>query len=188
MDSAEDTEKCCHTTDDGIQGVIGVATCPPVIRTEWLELRLPTPVDVAAVYELHFDPATYRHVPQAVMTTSPDAENRLQDWLSDWQVNGIGYRMVHTRVNGYDELVGCVGTRLITTPGFFPSPVLNLYYRLAPRLGQRPGRGSGRRRRHRSETTSPRGARGRSDRPGQRGVDGAGEQARHAADAVARSG
>lgn len=54
--------------------------------------------------------------------------------MFDWEVHDIGYRMVRARVTGRDELIGCVGTRLVTTPGFSTSPVLNLYYRLAPRF------------------------------------------------------
>lgn len=107
---------------------------PSVIRTERLELRLPTPDDVDAVYALHSDPASYRHAPQTAMTTYAEAEHRLQEWLFDWEVNGIGYRMVWTSVAGRDELIGCVGTRLVKAPGFSTSPVLNLYYRLAPRF------------------------------------------------------
>lgn len=107
---------------------------PPVIRTERLELHLPTPDDVDAVYALHSDPATYPHAPHAAMTTLAEAEHLVQEWLFDWEVNGIGYRMVRAQDTGRDELIGCVGIRLVRAPGFSTSPVLNLYYRLAPQF------------------------------------------------------
>jgi RimJ/RimL family protein N-acetyltransferase len=60
------------------------------LRTERLVLRRPVPEDLAAVHEVHGDPATNRYNPSGP-TSLDQSRQQLTDWIAHWERHGFGY-------------------------------------------------------------------------------------------------
>jgi [ribosomal protein S5]-alanine N-acetyltransferase len=93
-----------------------------------ITIRPPVPADLDALYAVHADPRTNVYNPAAGTSTLADAQLRLTEWLADWRLQGIGYWTV---TDDLDEVIGFVGVRILATP---TGELLNLYYRLKPRV------------------------------------------------------
>ena len=99
----------------------------PWLTTDRLELWRPVPADADRVFAIHSDPETYRHHPEGRMTARAQADQRLGEWLADWQRHGFGYACVRRR--GDPEVIGFAGVKPHTA---LDVPVLNIYYRFDP--------------------------------------------------------
>lgn len=99
----------------------------PWLQTERLDLWRPTPHDVEAVFAIHADPETYRHLPSGRMQEGKEAESLIDVWGAHWEKHGFGYAVVRER--GGDAVLGFTGMKHQTVLG---RDVLNVYYRFAP--------------------------------------------------------
>ena len=99
----------------------------PWLTTERLELWCPRPDDLDRVFDIHADPATYRHLPEGRMRDLGQAAQRLGHWLEHWEAYGFGYACVRTL--GEERVIGFAGLAHHRVLGV---PVLNVYYRFDP--------------------------------------------------------
>jgi len=103
--------------------------CPvPWLGTARLVAWVPTAADEPAVWAVHSDPDTYRHVPSARLTRHEDAARLLSTWMDHWDRHGFGYATVRSVDD--PTVLGFAGARFAALNG---AEVLNLYYRFAPR-------------------------------------------------------
>ena len=104
------------------------------IVTDRLVLRRPRAGDLRDYVRLHSDPRTYAHSPGS-MPSPERCRQRLDDDLTDWECDDLGYAAVVDRATS--EVIGWAGLRHKDSDSGF----LNLYYRLAhERLGAGLGR------------------------------------------------
>ena len=96
-------------------------------RSDRLILRRPEASDAAAMFRIHGDPETNRYNPAGPDPDQAASEERLREWLQQWQEDGYGYWMA--TAPPAPEVVGFGGVRRIT---WGDRQALNLYYRLAP--------------------------------------------------------
>lgn len=99
----------------------------PWLSTERVRLRRPDHTDLGQVFAVHSDPATYRHLPEAVMRTPEQAEQLLDAWVAHWDAYGFGYATVLRRSDG--AILGFAGAKHQRLSG---RPILHLYYRFDP--------------------------------------------------------
>ncbi|MFB7663250.1 GNAT family N-acetyltransferase [Kitasatospora sp. NPDC056138] len=97
---------------------------PQPVLTERLELRAVGPADLAALYAITSDPATWRHHPEGRHTAPGVTERWIERCTEHRESTGVSYWMARLRSDG--TVVG-VGGAQRQNPGFW-----NLYYRLAP--------------------------------------------------------
>lgn len=97
------------------------------IQTDRLMLRTPQLTDAPAVFAIHGDPETNRHNPAGPMKDVAEAQERITNWIQDWDEYGIGYWCV-TELHRA-KVIGVSGVREIEWSG---RKVLNLYYRYGP--------------------------------------------------------
>jgi RimJ/RimL family protein N-acetyltransferase len=104
-----------------------------LLLTSQLRLRRPTVGDAAEVFRVHGDPDTNRFNPSGPDADLAASEERLRSWLAHWADDGIGYHVVEDSDSG--EVLGFTGVRHTDAEawGEPPEPLLNLYYRFAPR-------------------------------------------------------
>ena len=100
----------------------------PWLGTARLVAWVPTAADEPAVWAIHSDPDTYRHVPSARLTRPEDAARLLSTWMDHWNRYGFGYATVRSVDD--PTVLGFAGARFAALNG---AEVLNLYYRFAPR-------------------------------------------------------
>ncbi|MFI5782295.1 GNAT family N-acetyltransferase [Nocardia sp. NPDC051570] len=103
-----------------------VDDAPGWIRTERLILRKVTSDDVAAMLDVHGDPAANVFLPDRTRSLD-ECRELLRMWLRDWAEHGLGYWAVDTVST--PETIGFGGLRHAESAG---EPVLNLYYRFRP--------------------------------------------------------
>lgn len=65
-----------------------------VLQTARLTLAIPVDDDLDAIFRVHSDPETYRHVPNTALTGRTAAAVLLRQWQQHWDDEGIGYRTV----------------------------------------------------------------------------------------------
>ena len=92
-----------------------------------LTLCRPSLDDLDAVYAIHSNPETYRHLPTGAMTHLDQARQRLREWLQHWDEHGFGYAVVQP--SGDAIVLGFAGPQHAV---LMDRPVLNLYYRFDP--------------------------------------------------------
>jgi len=99
-------------------------------RTTRLVLRAPVADDLAALFEIHHDPATNRYNPYGPDGDLAVSSARLAEWQAHWDEHGFGYWTIEL-AEGADRgpVVGFGGLRHADWLG---RPVLNLYYRFGP--------------------------------------------------------
>ncbi|MGH2502759.1 MAG: GNAT family N-acetyltransferase [Ktedonobacterales bacterium] len=97
-------------------------------RTARLALRRPQADDVAAMFAIHGDPATYRHKPSSVSPSLRDSEETLRVWMRQWEAEGFGYWAV--TLPDSDDVIGFGGVRRMAWRN---RDMANLYYRFTPR-------------------------------------------------------
>ncbi|MGL5930010.1 MAG: GNAT family N-acetyltransferase [Dermatophilaceae bacterium] len=105
---------------------------PPVVLTDRLELRSPTPNDEDAWIGWHTDPSLYLHAPHSRLTADA-ARSFLAEVRRHWAQHGFGYWTAVCRSTG--QPVGMAGVRVVD------DDVLNLGYRFDSSVH---GRGLGR--------------------------------------------
>lgn len=97
------------------------------VRTERLILRRPRPDDGPALFAVDGDPATHLHNPAGPARDLAECEERLREWLREWERLGFGYWAV--TLPDARDVIGFGGVRLIR---WREREALNLYYRFTP--------------------------------------------------------
>ena len=92
-------------------------------RTERLELRAASVDDLAQLYEIHHDAATWRHKPAARHLDPATTERAVRNTERCWRRDRLGYWAV--RLAGTDQIIGIGGAE--RRPDHW-----NLYYRFRP--------------------------------------------------------
>jgi RimJ/RimL family protein N-acetyltransferase len=98
------------------------------VVTERLLLRALRESDLDAVYSIHADPETNRFSLSGPMPSLDAARARLDLWMGDWHLRGVGYWAVERR-EAPGVVIGFGGVRHRELEG---QPVLNLAYRFTP--------------------------------------------------------
>jgi RimJ/RimL family protein N-acetyltransferase len=115
--------------DDTYSNASDLAHTFDVVRTERLALRRPTAGDAIAFFQVDGDPETNRFSPNGPATDLAASEERLREWLQQWQEDGLGYWAL--AVPPDSEIFGFGGVRRIIWQG---QTVLNLYYKIQPAI------------------------------------------------------
>ncbi|HET9111550.1 MAG TPA: GNAT family N-acetyltransferase [Ktedonobacterales bacterium] len=97
------------------------------VHTERLVLRRLRPDDGPALFAIDGDPATNQHNPAGPARDPAECEERLREWLREWDQHGFGYWAV--ALPETDAVIGFGGVRLIR---WREREALNLYYRFTP--------------------------------------------------------
>lgn len=105
----------------------------PGAGATWTTARLlgrpPTPAHAAAVLALHRDPRAVAHNPGDALADLPEAQRLVARWVQHWDEHGTGYSLLSWRDD--DVVLGVCGVKVMALHG---RPVLNLLYRLEPRV------------------------------------------------------
>ena len=99
------------------------------VHTDRLLLRAVSESDADASFAIHGDPATYRFHPNGVTRSREQSAAQLVRWQREWSELGFGFWAVRLAVD--ERVVGFGG---LTRRTFHKRPVLNAYYRFAPRV------------------------------------------------------
>lgn len=97
------------------------------VRTERLMLRGLRLDDGPALFAVDGDPATHQHDPAGPARDLAESEERLGEWLREWERHGFGYWAV--TLPDAPDVIGFGGVRLIR---WRERDALNLYYRFTP--------------------------------------------------------
>lgn len=112
------------------------------LRTERLELLVPTWADLDAIHALHADPRTFEHDSTPVVTDRERMERVLATWLAAREDQGFGYAIVRARPDrtapgpgaapGGPRADGVLGMCGLTRYALGGRDVLSAYYRFSP--------------------------------------------------------
>jgi len=104
------------------------------LSTERLCLRMPTPADVEALYDLFADAEVMHGLGKEPVSALAEARAMIDDGIREWRTEGLGPFILETTAAGR-QVVGIAGLMIYDTRGWTPSTLADAGSHAQPELG-----------------------------------------------------